>query len=208
MHSLGIVHCDLQLQNIAVALPNESIIPAVDAMIASSPPETYPSAILSAVSSEPYTTIKTQPIAPICMKRDYSDMKVQIIDYGKGITLLLQTIGRFAKMSISARPINTLHLITDPTIVPEPIHPPERILGAPLSEKIDIWAVGYLATTMLSGADIFDHDDKKDRSRLYRMIEYLRPFEDSFLARCSRRNELLREDGIPRDMYDNRVDNG
>ncbi|KAG6819128.1 hypothetical protein H0H93_015093 [Arthromyces matolae] len=197
IHSSGFVHYDLQLENIVVALPNESLIPAVDDAMASFPPETYPLALLPYVSKLPYTTIKTQPFDPVWFKRDLSDMKVKIIDYGEGRTFLSQTIGRLAKMSILARSISTLHLITDsiePIIVPEPIFPPERILGATLSEKVDIWAVGYMAMTMLTGADVFDPKD--GRPRLYRMIEYLGPLKDSFLARCFRRDQFLREDGI------------
>ncbi|KAG6848613.1 hypothetical protein H0H93_015493 [Arthromyces matolae] len=135
-------------------------------------------------------------------------MKVQIIDYGEGRTFLSQPTLLLAKISVPARPITALHSITHPTIVPEPIHPPERILGAPLSEKIDIWAVGYMAITMFTGADVFGHHGKDDRSRLYGMVEYLGLFEDSFIARCSRRNELLEEDGVPYDMYDDRVGDG
>ncbi|KAG5335020.1 hypothetical protein C0989_002479 [Termitomyces sp. Mn162] len=206
LHSCGFVHCDVKCDNVVVRLPDETYEEIIDTYLETSRPESYRPVMAPALSREPYTTLKSQPIAPVWLRADLSNLDVQLIDYGE------------------ARPLEALSDMS-PELQLDMLRPPEITLGCMPSEKIDIWSVGLMVTddVLLWGCGLkkgfgfqavhifTSHHafvESSEKARLYRMIEYFGPFPESFLARCPRREELLNADGIPRNSYDKRVDNG
>ncbi|KNZ79057.1 Serine/threonine-protein kinase SKY1 [Termitomyces sp. J132] len=193
LHSCGFVHCDVKCDNVVVRLPDETYEEIIDTYLETSRPESYRPVMAPALSREPYTTLKSQPIAPVWLRADLSNLDVQLIDYGE------------------ARPLEALSDMS-PELQLDMLRPPEITLGCMPSEKIDIWSVGLMVTddVLLWGCGLkkgfgfqavhifTSHHafvESSEKARLYRMIEYFGPFPESFLARCPRREELLNADG-------------
>ncbi|KAG6896727.1 hypothetical protein C0993_008133 [Termitomyces sp. T159_Od127] len=89
MHACGFLHCDVKCDNVVVRLPDESLDITIDELLKNSPPETYPPVAVPALYSEPYITLKSQPISPLWLEPDLRNLEVQLIDYGEGMSCVL-----------------------------------------------------------------------------------------------------------------------
>ncbi|KAG6895300.1 hypothetical protein C0992_002065, partial [Termitomyces sp. T32_za158] len=117
----------------------------IDELIENSPSESYPPVTAPVLYPEPYVTIKSQPIVPLWLKPDLSNLQVQLIDYGEGIPYLLD-IQAPSDALLLAIPLENLSSIKFAEIQLETLRAPEITLGCTLSEKIDIWSVGLMVS--------------------------------------------------------------
>ncbi|GLB33250.1 hypothetical protein LshimejAT787_0101340 [Lyophyllum shimeji] len=196
IHASGFLHGDLKPDNIVVSLPDGQTDKLVEEALAKSPSETYPASNVPYLSDQPIVTVKSQPLDPVWLDDDLGNLDIQLVDYGHAI------------------PLDKTH-DAPPNMQLEVFRSPEVTLGHPISKEIDIWSLGCIAVYLLIGTHFFENpmfhdpaDGGRDARRLCRTIEFLGRFSESFLARCSRRDELLDEHGVPRGVFGELAEGG
>ncbi|KAF9514809.1 hypothetical protein BS47DRAFT_1328588 [Hydnum rufescens UP504] len=179
LHNLGIVHTDIEADNILFRVNAQEAI--IAPILASEPLAIEGSFELKGQS---YPILHSQPITP-CVRWDDDQLRaenwsISLINLGHG-----------------------LHPGKDPLpirVSPPELRSPEMILGAGYNTKLDIWALGCLTFELLTGVLLFAPEGNSDWSyeddHLAKMHELTGDsFSKSFLDRAALSKDYFEPDG-------------
>ncbi|KAI0633931.1 kinase-like domain-containing protein [Trametes polyzona] len=178
--TLGIVHGDVGWKNVLTQLPVSTDV--IDLYLSTYPAETYEPMHIPELSSEPFVTVVSQPLPPLGFDPSVSDLEVCLSD----LEVCLSDYG----LAMRAEDITPKTMI----ICNHIMRAPEQLLGGRWGQPADIWAVGCLATALLTSETPFDLASC-EKGCLGYMYDLLGPFPRSFLKRCRKADKYFDEKG-------------
>ncbi|KAI9058590.1 kinase-like protein [Trametes sanguinea] len=173
------VHCDVKLANVLVKIDRDPAV--ISRYLREHPSESYSTRNSPDLYDAPIITTKSQPLPNFGLDASLSNLDVYLADFG------------------SAIPLEDLTWYSEP-LTPVLFKAPEQILGCAWSTPADIWAVGCMVFSALTGREVFrlyrksDSDDTTD-VHLARIVEHIGPFPAAFLKRCRKRTQYFDRTG-------------
>ncbi|KAI0640499.1 kinase-like domain-containing protein [Trametes meyenii] len=173
-NEVGVVHSDVKLGNLLVKIDADTA--RIQSYLQASPSENYPTRYQSDLWEGPIITAKSQPLPNFGLSSTLDNLHVCLSDFGSAIPLE-KIPSRIAEYT------------------PALLRAPEQLLGGPRSTPIDIWAVGCMVFESLLGKELFNVYKTSTLTfedvHVARMVEYLGPFPQNFLSRCSGRGKFF-----------------
>ncbi|EIW52769.1 kinase-like protein [Trametes versicolor FP-101664 SS1] len=169
------VHTDVKSANI-LHHPRAST-EQIDRFLADNPPQMYEDTppVNPRISPEPIPALRSQPLPNFGLDPSYANISIKLIDYDSAIR---------AKDIRADTPICT----------PTELRAPEMLLGHAWSYPVEVWAVGCLIFYLLTHETVFPTDTEDLLPFIY---DYLGPFPEDFVRRCTKGRKCIDRNGIP-----------
>ncbi|KAF8604303.1 kinase-like protein, partial [Ceratobasidium sp. AG-I] len=168
---------DIKPQNILLSSGQTST--AISEFLQTEPFAYYPTRYVPELSPDPIVIVITQPLPNFELAPDESSIQVKLIDFDSTCT-----------------PENSKkhsEQLGDPQA--PAFQAPEVILGYPWGLGIDIWSLGALTYSFLTGRPPFHSSSEPEQTKMQYLTWMVgligEEFDPAFLLQCSRREEIL-----------------
>ncbi|KAI0708264.1 kinase-like domain-containing protein [Earliella scabrosa] len=176
LHGSGYIHTDVKAENVIFSHPasNQQIAREIQG----DPSETYPAESESYLELSPgwAPTAKSQSLLPHGL---FQRFEWCLSEFGSAVPIEQAKLGMEVMSPL--------------------LRAPEVILHHPWSTPVDVWAVGYMVLTILTGHPVIDTMRTPNVTltdvHLAQLAELLGPFPVDFLRRCARRSEYFDDSG-------------